>query len=90
MRNQYSPRKEFWNKRKVKIRSDILVNPYVIKAVGNVRKKKILDIGCGDGSLTEYFAKRGADITGIDSSKELIDSIKDKQGKWKSFIFLSK
>lgn len=33
---------------------------------------KILDIGCGGGILTEALAKKGALVTGIDQSEELL------------------
>jgi SAM-dependent methyltransferase/glycosyltransferase involved in cell wall biosynthesis len=33
---------------------------------------KILDVGCGSGWLSEYFARLGYDVTGIDISDELI------------------
>lgn len=38
--------------------------------------KKILDIGCGGGLLTESLAKRHAIVTGIDASAELIEVAK--------------
>ena len=34
--------------------------------------KKLLDIGCGGGLFTEAMAERGALVTGIDPSEELI------------------
>ncbi len=34
--------------------------------------EKILDLGCGTGHLTNLIAKAGADVLGIDSSKEMI------------------
>ncbi|MFN2532121.1 MAG: methyltransferase domain-containing protein [Pyrinomonadaceae bacterium] len=33
---------------------------------------RILDVGCGSGWLSEYFARLGYDVTGIDISPELI------------------
>ncbi len=81
-KNQYSLGKEFWDKSKSRIRSDVLVNPSIIKAVGNVRDKKILDICCGDGSLTEYFANRGAAITGIDINNDVIGFTKSRKGRY--------
>lgn len=38
-----------------------------------IQDKKILDIGCGGGILTESLAKRGAIVTGIDATSALID-----------------
>jgi 2-polyprenyl-6-hydroxyphenyl methylase/3-demethylubiquinone-9 3-methyltransferase len=34
---------------------------------------RVLDIGCGGGILTESMAKRGAAVTGLDISKELLE-----------------
>ncbi len=34
--------------------------------------KKIIDIGCGGGILTESMAKKGADVTGIDLSEKAL------------------
>ena len=34
----------------------------------NLNNKKVLDIGCGGGILSEELCKQGAKVTGIDSS----------------------
>jgi SAM-dependent methyltransferase len=34
--------------------------------------ERILDVGCGDGALTRKIAARGATVTGIDNSLEMI------------------
>jgi trans-aconitate methyltransferase len=34
--------------------------------------ERILDVGCGDGALTKKVAARGATVTGIDSSLDMI------------------
>lgn len=35
--------------------------------------KKVLDVGCGGGILSEALAKQGAEVTGIDMGQKLID-----------------
>ena len=34
--------------------------------------EKILDLGCGPGQLTQKISERGAEVTGLDSSPEMI------------------
>jgi len=34
--------------------------------------ERILDVGCGDGALTERLAARGCDVVGVDSSPEQV------------------
>ena len=36
--------------------------------------ERILDVGCGEGSLTKEIAQRGALVLGIDNSQEMIDA----------------
>jgi SAM-dependent methyltransferase len=36
------------------------------------RGERILDVGCGDGALTKRIAERGAAVTGIDNSLEMV------------------
>jgi trans-aconitate methyltransferase len=40
--------------------------------------EKILDLGCGDGILTERIAATGADVTGVDSSPDMIAAAKGR------------
>ena len=40
---------------------------WILKVVGDVMGKKILDLGCGDGALSYVLARRGADVVGIDN-----------------------
>lgn len=43
-----------------------------VKNMVALKGKKILDIGCGGGILTENIVQEGAVTTGIDASKEMI------------------
>jgi glycosyltransferase involved in cell wall biosynthesis/SAM-dependent methyltransferase len=40
--------------------------------------QKILDVGCGSGWLSEYFARLGYDVTGIDISPELVEIARER------------
>ena len=50
------------------------INPlrrqFIIQYLGDIFDKKIIDVGCGGGILTESLAKLGADVTGIDMGNE--------------------
>ncbi len=50
-----------------------IVNPAALKALGNVRGKKILDIGCGTGIISLRLKRKGAEVSGIDLSLEMIE-----------------
>jgi SAM-dependent methyltransferase/glycosyltransferase involved in cell wall biosynthesis len=41
----------------------------------------ILDVGCGSGWLSEYFARLGYDVTGIDISPDLIEMSRERVAK---------
>jgi len=44
-----------------------------IDSHARLRGKKVLDVGCGGGLLSEAMAKRGADVTGIDLGTATIE-----------------
>lgn len=39
----------------------------------DLRNKKLLDIGCGDGTDLLYFKNKGAEVFGVDNSEGLLD-----------------
>ena len=47
-----------------------------LKLFGNLKSKKLLDLGCGGGQTSIFFAEHGAIVTGIDFSKKQIDFAK--------------
>lgn len=47
-----------------------------LKLLGNVKNKKILEIGCGGAQNSIYFAKHGAKVTAVDISKDQIEFAK--------------
>ncbi len=49
------------------------------RALPDVRGVKILDLGCGVGDLAAEFARRGAEVTGVDGHAELIRFAQGRQ-----------
>ena len=47
-----------------------------IDQISDVRGKKIIDIGCGGGILSEGLAQKGAQVTGIDMAEASIEVAK--------------
>jgi len=50
-----------------------LIQYRTIEAMGDIRGKKILDYGCGDGRWAAYFAKRGAITYAFDLSPAFVE-----------------
>ena len=48
---------------------------YIHKELGDVRGKKILDVGCGLGEASIYFVLRGAKVTATDLSQGMLDFV---------------
>src|SRR3990167_4276497 len=51
-----------------------------------LKGERVLDVGCGDGSLVMRMAERGADCVGIDYSKDAIGLAEERKAKSKQNI----
>ena len=51
---------------------------YSYKLLGDVKGKKLLEIGCGSGYQTVEFCQKGAIVTAIDLSRESINGTKQR------------
>ncbi len=54
--------------------------PAILSLAGDVSGRRILDAGCGSGPLFEQLRSRGADVTGIDSSEEMLRLARERLG----------
>jgi len=55
--------------------------PALKRLMGNVKGKKVLDLGCGEGRFARFFANAGAKVTGIDISEGLIKAALEEENR---------
>lgn len=46
-----------------------LVNPVLLRMLGDVRGRRVLDAGCGNGYLSRILAERGARVVGVEPTE---------------------
>lgn len=46
----------------------------ILTLLGDIRGRDVLDVGCGDGDLAVELWRRGATVTGIDASPEMVEA----------------
>lgn len=47
---------------------------YITQRLGNIKGRRLLDVGCGLGEASVYFAMLGADVTSSDLSQGMLDA----------------
>ena len=52
--------------------------PRMLAMLGDVRGKRIVDLGCGEGGYARELARRGATVTGVDGSERLIAAARER------------
>jgi ubiquinone/menaquinone biosynthesis C-methylase UbiE len=60
---------------------DEMNNPATLETLGDLRAKKILDLGCGEGYNCRIMARKGAKVTGVDFSKKMIEAAVELEEK---------
>ncbi|MDL4840195.1 class I SAM-dependent methyltransferase [Aquibacillus rhizosphaerae] len=63
------------------LHKEVFLNPTILSLLGNVRNKKILDAGCGEGYLSRILSKSGARVTAVDYSPRMIEIAKERTPK---------
>jgi 2-polyprenyl-3-methyl-5-hydroxy-6-metoxy-1,4-benzoquinol methylase len=56
-----------------------LLNPALLRMLGEVHGQRILDAGCGHGYLSRMLAARGAQVTGVEPAQALYDYATEKE-----------
>lgn len=55
--------------------------PAVLKMLGEIAGKRVIDLGCGDGYYSRIMARRGAKVTAVDFSDDSINLAKGAEEK---------
>ncbi|WP_406636307.1 class I SAM-dependent methyltransferase [Amycolatopsis sp. WGS_07] len=63
-----------------------LVNPVLLRLLGDVRGRRVLDAGCGNGYFSRILAARGAEVTGVEPATSLISFAREKSGDDISYL----
>jgi len=58
-----------------------VILPNLLRALGDIKGKKILDIGCGEGFFSREFFEKGATVLGVDVATEMIKVAREESGK---------
>jgi SAM-dependent methyltransferase len=60
---------------------ELFNNPSFLAFLPDLNGKEVLDLGCGEGRNTRLFAERGARLTGIDLSPEMIAAAQSEEAR---------
>ncbi|MDO8522417.1 MAG: class I SAM-dependent methyltransferase [bacterium] len=80
--------KEYWKNRWVTGERNP-PNPFAKKAYALIRKRNyitLLDIGCGDGRDSLYFAEKGLRVSALDFSKNGVTNLKSLNSNIKTYV----
>ena len=65
-------------------------NKYALEIFGEINGKHILDLGCGAGEASVYFALKGAIVTAADISDEMLKVVEKVAQKYKVKVITKK
>ncbi len=60
--------------------------PVFISLLGDIKGKRILDIGCGNGDLINKLIKKGAIVYGLDGSRNMIEAAMQNAPKAEEYV----
>ena len=85
LRTQWTESAQDWIETDQAIRTGML-DTWVLRALGDVSGKTVIDIGCGEGRFCRLLAKLGATVTGIDITEALIERARDLGGAGETYM----
>ncbi len=63
-----------------------VIIPNLVRLLGPLEQKRILDIGCGEGSIAALLAEKAKLVDGLDGSKDLIAQARARKSKASFYI----
>ena len=63
-----------------------VIVPNLIRLLGTLNNKIILDVGCGEGSITTILAEQAKHVDGFDASASLVEAAKKQKTKATFFV----
>ena len=72
LRDQWIENLEVWIQKEQSVRTGFL-DAWVLRAMGAVEGRRVLDIGCSEGRFCRLLAGQDADVTGIDLTEGLVE-----------------
>ncbi len=76
LKAEWEARAEDWISRIQDIETshrEAMLDGWMLDAIGDVADRKVIDLGCGEGSFSRMLAERGAVVTGLDLCRPLIE-----------------
>jgi len=67
-----------WRASRLGAITDRIEHALIFDTAGRLAGKRVLDVGCGDGTLAVYAAEKGADVVGLDASAAMIEVARAK------------
>ena len=76
LRTQWTEAAQDWIGQDQAVRTGML-DSWMLDALGDVRGRRALDIGCGEGRFSRLLAGLGAEVTGVDLTEPLIERARE-------------